>query len=138
MCIREESNTERGILLKVLGKTTPKHIKICNGEPYSQDDIDQQFYNTIYFSYPYPSKEETDEVNSILRNNPKLINLLEEASMRVRPSSTFWVKDTKRNLLFQKQLQFLDANTGELHRPDDNQPRYRLSIVYFYKGELIW
>ena len=138
LCIREESANEHGILLKVLGKTTPKHISFCAGEPFSKDDIDTQFYSSVYYGYPYVSSNELEEALSILRENPKLLNLLEEASMRTNPASTFWVRDIKRNLLFQKQLQYMNGKTGELCRPSDNEPRYRISIVYFYKGELIW
>ncbi|UKK51401.1 hypothetical protein L6472_02070 [Prevotella sp. E13-17] len=138
MCIREESSNKCGILIKVLGKTTPRHIKIHKGEPFSKDEIEEQFYTTTLFSYPYPTMRKLDEVLNILRTSPKLVNLLEEASMHINLDSTFWVRDTKRTFLFQKKLQYLDGYTGELCLSSSNQPRYRVSIIYFFKGELIW
>lgn len=138
VCIREESSTQCGILLRVLGKAAVEHIKIKGGVPFCKDNYDEQFYVTHYFSHPFPSRGKVNQVLDILHDNPQLMLQLGDASKTVTLDSTFWVENISRNFLLKKQLQFLDAHTRELHAASSNQLCYRLSIVYFYKGELVW
>ena len=138
VCIREESGTQCGILLKVLGRFTTEHIKIKDGQPFCFDDSEEQFYVTRYFSHPFPSRSNVNLVLSILRDNPQLMQRLEEVSKPISLDSTFWVENVVRNIFFRKQLQYLDARTGDLHVASSNQLCYRLSIVRFYKGDLSW
>ena len=38
ICVREEAEGRRGILVKVLGKYTPEHVITVGGHPFSKDD----------------------------------------------------------------------------------------------------
>jgi hypothetical protein len=67
ICIREASDGQRGILLKVLGKSFPDQMKLVNGEPFGMDKREEIFNGTCYYSYPFPSVSELKEVLDILR-----------------------------------------------------------------------
>ena len=138
ICIREATDTQRGILVKVLGKCNDEPIRIVNGEPFCNDFHDELFTKDSYSSYPFPSAREVQEVIEILKANQDLLQKFESAKMHINPDSTFWVRDTTRNKLFRKRLQILSGRDGELHPADDDGFHYRLSIVYFFKGSLVW
>lgn len=138
VCIREATDTQRGILVKVLGKCNSEPIKIVNGEPFCNDVHDELFTKDSYSCYPFPSAREVQEVLEVLKDNQDLLPSFESAKMHINPDSTFWVRDTARNMLFQKKPQILSGRDGELHPADDDGFHYRLSIVYFFKGSLVW
>lgn len=138
ICIREESEGQRGILLKVLGKATKDDIMIVGGEPFCKDDADELFVGVQYLSYPFPTEQEVKEVLSILQQDESLQQIFDKARMHVNPRSTYWVNETAKHLLFLKQPQYYDAFSHELRVPTDNSARYRLTIVCFSKGKLEW
>ena len=138
ICIREENDGQRGILLKVLGKAYSDQIRMVNGQPFSRDDYEELFAGHRYYSYPFPSSNEVQEVLEIIRDNKSLLLKFEDASMHINPNSTFWVKDSMRNKFFMKKPQYLDARDGQLYPAQDDGIHYRISIVYFYKGSLFW
>ena len=138
ICIREAKDGQRGILLKVLGKAMADDIAMVNSEPFCKDYSEDLFESTTYFSYPFPSTDEVQEVLSIFREHPGLTAVFEKASMHINPNSTFWVSDTVRNKFFLKKPQILSGRDGQLCTPSDDDNHYRLSIVYFFKGSLIW
>ena len=138
ICIREATDDQRGILMKVLGKVDCDRIKTVNGEPFSKDNRAELFMSDQYFSYPFPTANNVMEALNILRDNHDLLHLLEKASMHVNPNSTFWVWETTRNMLFQKKPMFLNSRDGQLYPSNGDDNHYRLTFVYFYKGELIW
>ena len=139
ICIREATDTQRGILVKVLGKCNDEPIRIVNGEPFCNDFHDELFTKDSYSSYPFPSAREVQEVIEILKSNQDLLQKFESAKMHINPDSTFWVRDTTRNKLFQKKAQILSGRDGQLHTAAaDDGFHYRLSIVYFFKGSLVW
>ena len=78
------------------------------------------------------------EVIGILRDDKSLLQKFESASMHVNPDSTFWVRDTSRNMLFMRKPQFFGGRNGQLYSARDDDYHYRLSIVYFSNGSLIW
>ena len=41
ICIREATEGQRGILMKVLGKAYDDHIIMVNGEPFSKDECEE-------------------------------------------------------------------------------------------------
>ena len=98
----------------------------------------QTFDGDRFYSYPFPSAREVQEVLEILKWNQDLVNKFEDASMHVNPDSTFWISDTTRNMLFLKKLQVLSARDGQICPANDDGQYYRLSVVYFYKGSLVW
>ena len=58
--------------------------------------------------------------------------------MHLNPAAPFWVRETSTNLLLRKKPQFYDPNTTKLSTsPDATLPPYRITLLYFYKGELI-
>lgn len=138
ICIREATEGQRGILVKVLGKFFGSQVKIVNGKPFCKDDHMQTFDGDRFYSYPFPSAREVQEVLEILKWNQDLVNKFEDASMHVNPDSTFWISDTTRNMLFLKKLQVLSARDGQICPANDDGQYYRLSVVYFYKGSLVW
>ena len=138
ICIREESEGQRGILLKVLGKATKDEIMIVGGEPFCKDDADELFVGLRYLSYPFPTEQELKEVLPILQKDENLQHAFDKAHMHVNPRSTYWVNETASRLLFLKQPQYFDAASGEVCVPADNSAHYRLTTVYFEKGELYW
>lgn len=138
VCIREASNNQRGILVKVLGKIPARYLNIVDGKPFVKDDTEELFYDTNYYSFPFPKAIEIEEVLSIIRHNPELLNVFESISMHIDTEATFWVRETTRNMLFMKQLQFFDASQGLTCVAKENKAHYRLSIVYYYNSELVW
>ena len=90
-------------------------------------------------AYMFPtSVKEVQEVLEILRDNKSLLQKFEDASMHINPSSTFWVSDIKRNRFFMKKPQIFSGRDGQLLPAQDDGYHYRISIVYFSKGSLIW
>ena len=138
VCIREASNDQRGILVKVLGKIPAKYLYIVDGKPFVKDDTEELFYDTNYYSFPFPKANEVEEVLNIIRNNPELKKQFESISMHINTEATFWVRETTRNLLFTKQLQYFDAKSCHTCKAIENKAHYRLSIVYYYNSELVW
>ena len=109
ICIREENGPQPGILLKVLGKASLREITMVGDEPFCKDERDDLLKGKVYSSYRFPTLEELTEVLAIVRENPKLMTLFEEASMHFNPNSTFWVREPASRLLFHKKPQFLPA-----------------------------
>lgn len=99
ICIREEDEGHRGILLKVIGRTSPKDIIMVGGEPFCKDEKDE---------------------------------------MHVNPQATFWVRESARSMLLMKKPQFYDVSTNKVGPATDSTPHYRLTLLYFHNGELIW
>ena len=133
ICIRESSKGQRGVLMKVLGKTFRNQIKVICGEPFCKDDKFEGFDYDIYYSFRFPTTDELKEVLAILRGNADLLAKFEAASMHINPYSTFWVRETAPYLLFMKQLQYYDSKT-EASAPssgNDEEARYRITIAYF-------
>ena len=138
ICIREESEGQRGILLKVLGKVYSDQIKIVDGEPFSKDEGDELFMGHSYLSYPYNSLKDVKEVLDILRGNADLLQAFEKAKMHINPNSSYWVRETARNKFMLKIPQVYDSREDLLCTASDDTPYYRITMVYFYKGNLSW
>ena len=138
ICIREATDGQRGILVKVLGKAYRDQVGIVNGEPFSKDDHDELFAGHRYYSFPFPSAKDVKEVLDIIKDDKGLLQKFQAASMHINPNSTFWVSDTVRNKLFLKKTQIFNGRDGQLYTPNEDDYHYRLSIVYFFKGSLIW
>lgn len=138
ICIREATDEQPGILLKVLGKVDRQQILIVNGKPFCKDDRYDLFKGKCYYSYPFPLADDLKEVLAIVRANPSLMQRFEEESMHFNPSSTFWVRSIARRMLGARKLQFFDAGSDQLSKAIDDTPHYRLTIAYFDKDELSW
>lgn len=138
ICIRESTPGKRGILMKVLGKAYSDQVKMVGGEPFGHDDYEELFEGHRYYSYPFPSANEVQEVLEILRGNPSLLQKFEEAKMHVNPDGDFWVRDTARNAFLMKVPLVYSGRDDQLHNPSDDTNNYRITMVYFYKGQLTW
>jgi hypothetical protein len=138
VCIREATEGQRGILVKVLGKVYGDQVGMVNGQPFCKDDNEDLFTGNGYYCYPFPSVKDVQEVLEILKGNQSLIDKFEAAKMHINPNSTFWVRDTTRNKLLLKKPQYFSTRDGQLYPARDEDNHYRLSIVYFYKGQLNW
>ena len=138
ICIREATDSQRGILMKVLGKASSDRIMMVNGEPFSKDDREELFVGVSFFSYPFPTASAVMDALGIIRNNQDLQRKFEATSMHINPDSTFWVSDTTRNLLLMRKPQFLGGHDGQLYPASDDGEPYRVTFVYFHKGSLDW
>ena len=138
ICVREATDKQPGILVKVLGKVTRDQILMVNGNPFCKDDRDYLVKGKRYFSYPFPLADDLKEALDIIEANPNLQQRFEEESMRFNPSSTFWVRGIARRMLGLKKLQFFDAGTDQLSKAHDDTPHYRLTIAFFNKEKLSW
>ena len=138
ICVREATDKQPGILVKVLGKVTRDQILMVNGTPFCKDDRDYLFRGKCYYSYPFPLADDLKEALDIIVANPSLQQRFEEESMRFNPSSTFWVRGIARRMLGLKKLQFFDAGTDQLSNAVDDTPHYRLTIAFFNKEKLSW
>lgn len=121
ICVREASEGQRGILVKVLGKFPPEHIMVVGGQPFCKDDREELFVSTRYFSYPFPAKKDVEKVLEILRHNPNLIQIFENASMHVNTQSRFWVNETESHLLVMKKPQCYDVYSDQIRTPSQEE-----------------
>ncbi len=139
VCVRRAvDGVHRGILVKVLGKCTDADIIIKGGEPFLKNEKIAGFNYDKYYGYRIPSALELQEVLDIIRRDRTLQADFKKASMPIHLDSTFWVRDTKRKYFFKKQLQYYDACSGECMTACDGDTHWHLSVVYFYKSEIIW
>ena len=136
VCIREADAEHRGILVKVLGKTSPRDIMMVGGEPFCKDERDDLFDGKVYSSFRFPTLQDLTEVLAIIRENPSLMSVFEEASMQFNTESTFWVREPAHKLLCRKKPQFYDASTDNLSVSSDDTAHYRLTMLYFQNGKL--
>jgi hypothetical protein len=138
ICIREATDSQCGILVKVLGKAHGDQVGVVKGEPFCKDDHDELFAGHRYYSFPFPSAKDVKEVLDIIRGDQGLLQKFEAASMHINPNSTFWVSDTTRSMLFLKKPQIFSGRDGQLYPATNDGYHYRLSIVYFSNGSLVW
>lgn len=134
ICVREATDEQCGILLKVLGKISKNHIMFVNGEPFCKDEREDLFKGMRYYSYPFPTVDALKEVLEIVGSNETLRNRFEAESMTLNPVSSFWVRETAGKFLTKKP-QYYDASSGQVRKATDNAAHYRLSIAYFNKDE---
>ena len=132
-CIREATESQRGILIKSLGKTKQNDIMLVRGKPFCKDDFDNIFLNKHYFSFSFPMVDELKEVLDILRSDIDIQQKLLDNNMITNPNGTFWVNDTKSQFLGLKQkLQYYDSPTDSLVTANSQSERHqRITIVYF-------
>ena len=138
ICIREDTEGQCGILVKVLGKAYSDQVTTVGGVAFSIDDSVELFIGHNYLSYPFPKSDDLKEVLDILRGNASLLQKFEDAKMHINPNSKFWVDETSRNMLMMKVPQVYDSSDDLLHNPLSDTAYYRISIVYFHKGNLSW
>lgn len=137
ICVREATDEQCGILLKVLGKISKKHIMFVNGEPFCKDEREDLFKGMRYYSYPFPTVDALKEVLEIVSSNEALKGRLEAESMSFNPASSFWIREAAGNFLTKKP-QYYDAGSGQICKATDNTAHYRLTIAYFQQDELFW
>ena len=135
ICVREATDGQCGILLKVLGKISKEHIMFVNGEPFCKDEREDLFKGKRYFSFPFPTVNALKEVLEIVGANEALKGRFEAESMKFNPASTFWVREAAGGLL-SKKPQYYDAVSGQLCKATDGTAHYRLTIAYFNKNEM--
>lgn len=138
ICVREATEAQQGILMKVLGKAYSDQMKMVGGEPFGKDDYDELFDGHRYYSYPFPSANEVKEVLDILRDNDSLLQEFEEAKMHVNPDGMFWVRETAHNVFRKKIPQVYSGQDDLLHNPSNDTNYYRITMVYFSNGQLNW
>jgi hypothetical protein len=138
ICIRETTEGQRGILLKVLGETARKNIMMQSGKPFCKDEKNEDINSNTYYSFRFPSANELKDVLDILKKDETLLDKFEKIGMPINPNSTFWVRDTASRLYFLKEPQYYDATIGKHAATSDDETHNRLTIVYFYKSNINW
>lgn len=129
ICVREATDGQDGLYVKVLGKIPKDYMMMVNGQPFVKDDRAEMFNGVCYYGYPFPTLEELKEVLGIIRNNQSLLQQFEKASMHINPQSQFWVNEAASHLLVMKKLQYYDAASDSLIPASDADIAYRLTIV---------
>ena len=137
ICIREATDTQRGILVKVLGKCPPEFVSVVGGQPFTKDDREELFNGCHYFSYPYPASKDVKEVLDILDSTPTLLQYFQNASMHINPKSSFWLRETTKKFFFIEKPQCYDVSTDSLSTGMDDPAPYRVTMVYFSKDKSI-
>ena len=131
ICVREATESQCGILVKVLGKTKADNITFVCRQPFCNDDVFMLFEGQVISSYSFPTVAELREVLNIIRSNPSLLSQFEAVSMQFDPNSIFWVNKTGFHLPFTKKPRCYDASTNRLCKaPKDSEP-CRLTMAYF-------
>lgn len=133
VCVREATDSQCGILVKVLGRISKEFIMFVNGEPFCKDERDDFFRGRRYYSYPFPTVDALKEVLRIVSSNPSLMSSLQAAGMKFNAASGFWVRESSGCFLT-KTPQFYDAGSAQTRKATDNTAHYRLSIAYFRKN----
>ena len=80
----------------------------------------------------------TMKMARLIDHNPDLQQRFKEASMQINLQGKFWVNKTLSHLGFMKKPLCYDAKTKEITTPSYNDMPYRLTMAFFYKGELQW
>lgn len=132
ICVREATDGQCGILVKVLGKIPTSRILLVNGEPFCKDEREDLFKGKRYYSFPFPTVDALKEVLEIVSANEALKGRFEAESMTFNPVSTFWVREAAGGFLTKKP-QYYDAASAQVRKATDNAAHYRLSIAYFNK-----
>ena len=91
----------------------------------------------VYSSFRFPTLQQLTEALAVIRENPSLMSVFDEASMHFDTESSFWVREMSRKLLISKKPQFYDACTGTLCDSQDDTPPSRLTMLYFQNGRLM-
>lgn len=136
ICIREADDGHCGILVKVLGKTSPQSVMMVGGEPFCKDSRDDLLNGKVYSSFRFPTLQQLTEVLAIFRENPNLMSVFDEASMHFDLDSSFWIREPAHKFLHKKKPQFYNANTGDLTVSSDDTAPYRLTLLYFQNERL--
>ena len=76
--------------------------------------------------YQFVNRYRIEEAKRMKMENPEM------------KKSKYWVKETKTRFLFMKKPQCYDVCSEQLSTPAKDEMPYRLTIVYFYKGYLVW
>ena len=74
ICVREATDEQPGILVKVLGKVTRDQILLVSGTPFCKDDRDYLFRGKCYYSYPFPL---ADDLKEALGNFQHAVEIIE-------------------------------------------------------------
>ena len=132
VCVREAIGSQRGILVKMMGRVPEKDITPVAGEPFCHDDQKEVDGKQVTYSYQFPTIEELKEVLKIVRENDKLWQQLCDASMHINPNGTFWVREMERKMLVMKKPQYYDPKVDLVESAADPEELHRrLTIVYF-------
>lgn len=134
ICVREATDRQYGILVKVLGKISKEHIMFVNGEPFCKDEREDLLKGKCYYSFPFPTLNALKEVLEIVNSNEALKGRFEAESMKFNPASTFWVREAAGGFL-SKKPQYYDASSGQVCKATAGTAHYRLSIAYFNKNK---
>ena len=89
ICIREATEVQRGILLRVLGKLARKDIIMQNGKPFCKDDKCEGLNSITYCCYSFPSVKELKEVLDILKKDESLLEIFEKSNMHINSDSMY-------------------------------------------------
>ena len=133
ICIREATDGQSGILVKVLGRTPREHIILVNGEPFCKDEGEDLLKGRRYFSYPFPTVNELKKVLNIVRSDMDLQQQFIDNGIFFYPEGSFWVSDTISQFFgLKRSPRYYDPSTGCLATAKSLDERHnRITIAYY-------
>ena len=133
VCIREATEGQDGILVKGLASIRRRHFMFVGRKPFCKDERDELFVGKHYYCFPLPTADELKEVLDIVRTDADIQQKLKDNGMHFNANGTFWVSNTKSELLgLKRDLQYYDAATGRLAVAKSiDEHHQRMTIVYF-------
>ena len=133
VCVREATEGQHGILVKVLNQVQRDRILLVSGKPFCKDERDELFVGKHYYSYPFPQSDELKKVLDIIRSDTGIQQKLMENGMSINPNDTFWVNDTKSLFLgLKRSPQYYDPSTDCLATAKSLDERHqRITVAYF-------
>jgi len=137
VCVREDSDSQYGILVKYMGDYASPSIIVKGGEPFCKDDKTVRLEGNTYNSYRFPTTHEVKEVLGILKGNENLIGVFKSLMMEIDPSSTFWVREMESRFPFRKLFRYYDPESDKVYSSTDkNKDHCRMAVVYFHESKL--
>lgn len=133
VCVREATERQQGILVKVLGETRRERVLLVSGKPFCKDERDELFVGKHYYCFPFPQSDELKEILDIIRSDTGIQQKLVDNGMSINLNGTFWVNDTTSLFLgLKRSPQYYDPSTGRLATAKNLDERHqRLTIAYF-------
>ena len=126
-CLREATESHRGILVKLLNEYAANEILMINKKPFCKDYKINGFETISYCSLRFPEVSDLKEVLDIVRNDSTI-----QQQTGINPNETYWVNDTHKRFFFRRHAQYYAPKTDSIGTAQtNNEKHYRLIITYF-------
>lgn len=133
ICVREATEGQQGILIKVLDRATSVQLQLMGGEPFYRDGKVVNKDRRNYYGFQFPKLEELKVVLDLLKQNELVTMKLREKWSHFDLTGLFWIRELKSRFFgFQKKPQYYDNKTKQVAVGKGGNKRIqRISIIYF-------